>query len=802
MNTIGRTSTLSSVRQIERKESNVQVKNTQPEQKNTAVQKNVKKEEPTNELQSIKANLEKLFDKKINNNPTVNNDKVKKFDSLLNGIKKIDSALTKAIHQIENKSSEVKKTIENNNEKIKTKANESADKIKEKVTVFSAAVKKKFGPSDNKIERQDLKKKFDSIASKYEFGLSKQEKQSKIADTKNAIKNHFNQFVANKELNGTKVALKNELSQATTVVKNNHHIVSEPIGNMAADGIGVATNINSAVGGFKKIGAIVEAGGLNQTGVANNAAEVMSNANSAQSIATNSLGTLGPAIGGAVKVVTAGIDLGFAIHNGIKATDFRKMSNEFKKEAAGVQKEIKQLDKMIRAIGDPNLPSSQKLMEKRDALIGQKEALLLSSKEAHKIYKDFALATTGKSVEATAKGTQALISGVSLGAAIAGTVGGAAANTAVQATAGVVGAAAGGATGVIDIAMGSYGLVKDGISFTKSAILKKNAKSFKNNPPQAIQNHYEKKIGRLEKQLAKLEKKPNISEAEKSNIKNSIAKAKTKLEGVKADALIYKTATPEVKEQLNAKYGFNSNLMAVSDQTINRRALGFKGLGMANNGLKITAGCVSTGGMIATATGVGAPAGAVMTPIGWTMSAVGSINGVALGAYKSIKTLKRMSIAKGLNKQNEKTEKLMNNLSTSIKDKEASIKIMQSNPQQYSKGEISKLESEVKGMKEDLKELQAMQPRLELQMNKKDPKFAINTLIKTLNKQAPENASPQELADIKSERRVVKALLKNVYKVEPKTLMDIAPNDPNKTKLEKIQKQSIKKLEDKIKFFG
>lgn len=241
--------------------------------------------------------------------------------------------------------------------------------------------------------------------------------------------------------------------------------------------------------------------------------------------------------------------------------------------------------------------------------------------------------------------------------------------------------------------------------------------------------------------------------------------------------------------------------MAVSEQTINRRALGFKALGITNNTLKVTAGCVSTGGMIATATGFGAPAGAVMTPIGWTMSAVGSVNGIALSGYKTIKTLTRMNIAKGLNEQNNKIGNLITNINSSLKEKENELKSIKDNPK-HNKDDLSKLDSEIKQMKGDLKELVTLKSKLELQMNKKDPKFAINTLVNTLNKKIPENASQQEILEIKSEKRTVKALLKNVYKVEPKTLLDISPNEPNKNKLEKLKDKSIKALEDKIKFFG
>jgi hypothetical protein len=633
--------------------------------------------------------------------------------------------------------------------------------VSEPKLTLGQKIKKFFGPSANKQERNAIKSEFNAIAKDYNFGLSKEEKISK----KEAIKGFIKDNAINIISGGAAIGL------GSKSIKDADKLLTD---------LKTKSELTRNDEKFK----------------------------SATSDITLAGGIAGAAIGGGIGVVSKGVsfitNLKAAVESGLEAKDFDKIAKELKTETKGIDKEIKELNKILKHTKNPG--SRQELIAKRENLELRKEALQHASGEAKAISKELKLNTAEKTLTAGANVVQigATLTGTS--ASLAGTIiaHGAQSTLGLSTTivTGAVSGAASGVVGVIDIGIGTVGIAKDSHSFVKNAKLKYDAVKFSENPAKAVETSYQKKLAGLEKQLKKLDKKGNSEEIrnQKLKIQESIGKVTNKLVDIRTDVKIFENGSPEAKMAVNRKYAYTENISAITTQTISRRGLGYKALGISNNTLKVTAGVVSTGGTIATATGVGAPVGAVMTPVGWGLSATSSVNSIMLNIYKLKTTLTRANKAGNLQKQYQAMNTFTANLEDKLKSARLNVDISKNNS---SSGiDVSKEQVSIKTMEADLAKVNKLKARVEVQLNKKDPKFAINSIINTLNKKAPPNATPEEKEKIRAEVVMVKAMLRNIYQVDPKSLVAIDPKDPQKASLEKIQKKAIKKLESKIQIFA
>jgi hypothetical protein len=751
--------------------------------------------------ESLKIALNRSLTAKISTNNPVSETKVKELDNLKKGVEQIGNTTTissvkSEINRINNltQSQEPKKNSETpppniiepsetnlNNltesqpvhddltstSAMLTKSGNDTTKmfagkpVNEPKLTLGEKIKKFFGPSLNKQERTAIKSEFNNIAKKYDFGLSKEERISKME----AIKGFLKDNTVNMLSGGAAIGLGGKSIQTADKVLTDFRTKNE----------------NTRI------------------------VEKLVSGNEATSLA----GGLGGAIvGGGIGFASKGVSfitaLKSAVESGLEAKDFDKIAKELKAETKNIEREIKDLNKILRQTN--NIDIRQELIAKKEILIQKKEGLEHAMIDAKSISKELKLNTAEKTLQAGANAIQIGSTLTSTAATITGTAiaYGAKTTTEIGATVvtGAISGAASGVTGVIDIGIGTVGIAKDSYSFVKNAKLKYDAVKFSENPAKAVEISYEKKLAGLGKQLKKLEKKGNSEEIQnqKLRLQESISKVKNKLVDIKNDAIIFDKGSPEAKMAVNRKYAFTENISAITEQTINRRGLGYKGLSISNNVLKVTAGAVSTGGTIATATGVGAPVGAVMTPVGWGMSATSSVNSIMLNVYKLKTTLTRSNKASNLQKQHQDMTKFTTNLENKIKATKLNLDIAKNNP---SSG-INTFNEEIdlKKMEKDLASVNKLKSRLEVQMNKKDPKFAINTIITTLNKKVPTNATPEEKEKIRTEVVMAKAMLRNIYQVDPKSLMTIDQQNPQRASLEKIQKKAIKKLESKIQIFA
>lgn len=804
------------------------------------------KDSNVSDSQTIKKALEYSFNEKQNSGGKVELQKVKDLGLVTQGISKLkDLKLTggNAPETVDNvktrpRSNTIIKTqVEDNLPSASGMIKDSGKNLSNNVSAqpkklsLLEKIKKKFGPSANKVERAEIKSKLESIAGKYSFGLSKEEKASKMAEFKNAIKEKFSpeNMKANNEAIKHKFT-KEGIQETGQEIK--HKFTKEGAKETWNDVKSVGTKVGDLVSPIKDplmdVGVPALVTGVNGalTGVGIKTAkgvfedlkkdpnlvkqEHIDSSKSAAGIAGGAGGVLGGTIGLGIRGISIGLAVKNAVTSGLEAKDFDRMAVEFKKDLKNVNQEIKNIDKVLKHIKNPESPKAKEFLAKKEELMQSKEVLKSSIKEAKAFSKEIKLIVADASIQAIGNGTALVSSATGVTAQLTATIAGGVGNTAVQATASVVGAAASGVTGVVDMALGGYAIAKDGISFAKNAKLKIDASNFDSNPPKALEIRFEKKMKTLEKDLAKTEKqiakaikenKPTaMLENKKALLETSISKLKPKLEEAKLDALIFEKASDKGKLEINKKYGYTDNLAGIAEQTITRRNLGFKALSITNNVVKVTGGAVTTGGTIATATGVGAPVGAVMTPVGYSLSGISAAGGVGLGIFKTIKTAMRVKKAEALNKELGKAGKLINNLENKLNATNEKLEALQkANPKDPG---IKALQDEKNSITADLKEVNSLKNRIQVQMSKKSPDFAVNALVATLNKKAPPNASSEEKNAVKAEVRMVKAMLKNIYGVDPKTLLSEVPKGINQNDYIKLQKKSIKVLQNKIQYFA